>query len=327
MAENKSKLYNFFFADGFRIAVNIIILLGLIFFGTVVYKTYSRKRSNFKLLFIIMLNVMISTILSSLGYIFNWKVDNGSEKKVLLFNDGVTCIIQSFLLNFFQTSRESFLTLLTFIVFLYFKNQTFDLNKVKNLYKIAIYLFCYGIPLIASIIYMSIGAFGESHLFCFTKLENNSPVPITAIIHYIYLILLVLLNIIFTLYITIKDSCTKNNYQNDAWLEEEEKEEKKCCCLKCLNPLLLKIIFYPIAQLVCLSLPFAYRFIAFFFKKNPSLEVWAGLAAVLNSLSIVIYTFIFMFSNNLLPCCKIDNEKIRFNSCDELEYNISKESD
>lgn len=34
-----------------------------------------------------------------------------------------------------------------------------------------------------------------------------------------------------------------------------------------------------------------------------------------------------MFSNNLLPCCKIDNEKIRFNSCDELEYNIAKESD
>ena len=41
MSENNSKLYNLFFADGYRFTV--IIILGIIFLGIVLYLSLSRK--------------------------------------------------------------------------------------------------------------------------------------------------------------------------------------------------------------------------------------------------------------------------------------------
>ena len=112
--EHHSKFWKYFFSDGYRIAINVFTSIGIILFIIVMYLTYSRKKeSNFKLIFIIMINVMISGILSPFGYLLNWKVENENTKqKELLFgdSDGALCQTQSFILAFFQSSRETFVT-------------------------------------------------------------------------------------------------------------------------------------------------------------------------------------------------------------------------
>ena len=161
-----SDIYQFFFADKYRIIVNIILFLAIISFGMLIYLIYSRKNSSFNIIFKIMLNVLISALLSGIGYLFNWK---NYEKKNLIFENGIMCTIQSVTLGLFQTSRESFLVVLSFLIFLNYKNPNFNIDKKKILITIMIYLFGYGIPLIANIIYISIGGYGKSHLFCFTN--------------------------------------------------------------------------------------------------------------------------------------------------------------
>ena len=53
----------------------------------------------------------------------------------------------------------------------FFSAPQFSISKISFI-EIVTYLFGYGIPLIANIIYISIGGYGKSHLFCFTK-END----------------------------------------------------------------------------------------------------------------------------------------------------------
>lgn len=295
MSENNSKLYNFFFADGYRIAVLIIIILGIIFFGIVLYLAFSRKRSNFNLIFILMLNVMISSIISITGYLIEWKIGEDNNK-VLLFDSNFICVMQSTVLAIFQSSRESFLTLMTFLIVLNYLNEKIDLDSDKKKYKIIIFSYCYGVPVIANIIYISIGAYGENHLFCYVKLNQKGSV--CGSIHFFYLFFLLVINSIFTLFLLIHDSCVKKPIENDIWLEEKT----------CLNPLLKKIIFYPIAQVFSLGVPIYYRY-GTFISKDKNIYLMAGIAAVSNSFSSFIYTFIFMVSNNLLLCSKKEDKK------------------
>ena len=200
MSENNSKLYNFFFADGYRFAVIIIIILGIIFLGTVLYLVLSRKKSSFNLIFILMLNVMISSILSISGYLFNWKIGEYPNKK-LLFDNEFLCVMESTVLAIFQSSRESCLTLLTFLILLNYLNEKIDLDKGQKMFEIIMFLYCYGVPFIANIVYISIGAFGENHLFCFVKLNNLG--SICGSVHFFYLFVLLILNSVFTLFILI----------------------------------------------------------------------------------------------------------------------------
>ena len=171
-----SDIFQFFFSDNYRIIVNIILFLAIISFGIFIYLVCSRKNSSFNIIFKIKLNVMISALLSGIGYIFNWKIgknDKGENEEKLIFEDEIMCTIQSVFFGLFQTSRESFLASLSFLIFLNYRNPNINLDKKKILITIMIYLFGYGIPLIANIIYISIGGYGESHLFCFTKEDNN----------------------------------------------------------------------------------------------------------------------------------------------------------
>jgi hypothetical protein len=248
-----------------------------------------------------MLNVLISALLSGIGYLFNCK---NYEKKNLIFGEGTMCTIQSVTLGLFQTSRESFLVVLSFLIFLNYKNPNFNIDKKKILITIMIYLFGYGIPLIANIIYISIGGYGKSHLFCFTK-ENDdksdSNGDIIGIIHYIYIIILVILNFYFTFYIISHEVCCKNKEENDLWEDEDN---------SCFNPLLKRLIFYPFAQIISLSGPVYYRIMSIS-KMSGDLKDAAGICAILNSFSSFIHTFIFALSNNIINCKK--NEEIKEN--------------
>ena len=198
------------------------------------------------------------------------------------------------ILAIFQSSRESCLTLLTFLILINYLNEKIDLDNKKKFYKIIIFLYSYGIPVIANIIYISIGAYGENHLFCYVKLNDKG--AICGSIHFFYLFALLILNSIFTLFILIHDSCIRKSNENEIWLEEKT----------CINPLLKKIIFYPIAQVFSLGVPIIYRY-GSFISKSDTIYKMAGIAAVSNSFSSFIYTLIFMASNNLLFCCKKDN--------------------
>ena len=307
--EHHSKFWKYFFSDGYRIAINIFTSIGIILFIIVMYLTYSRKKeSNFKLIFIIMINVMISGILSPLGYLLNWKVENENTKqKELLFgdSDGALCQIQSFILAFFQSSRETFVTFLTFIVFVnYFKSK--NLNVDKLVYKVIVQAIGYGIPLIANFTYSLIGAFGESHLFCFTKLDTSGVTSICGTIHFTYIFVLLLLSLFFILYIIIKDLCCKTY---DPWTDDDNGDEKQ---KGCMNSELIKIIFYPIAQIFSMSYIFYYRFRDYFINEVKNSNTVAGTAAVINAISSIIYTLIFIFSNNIFACHKkrLTNEEI-----------------
>ena len=181
MSEKHSKLYYFFLADYGRITVNILVSIGFILFIIVLYKAFSKKASDFKLLFIVMINIMICALLSIIGYIFNWKIKDENDHRVLLFGDenDFLCRIQSIFLNYFQTARESLLTSLTIIVF--FTYNEHDVEKTK--YKILIFLFCYGIPLTSNIICFIFDGFTENDLFCFTRLKGFRKA--FGIIHYL----------------------------------------------------------------------------------------------------------------------------------------------
>ena len=294
-------VYEFFFADGYRITVNIILFLAIISFGIFIYLVCSKKNSSFNIIFKIMINVMISALLSGIGYILNWKKKNDNN---LIFGEETICHVQSVFLGLFQTSRESFLASLSFLIFLNYKNPNINIDKNKKFIEIVTYLFGYGIPLIANIIYISIGGYGKSHLFCFTK-ENDdksdSNGDLIGIIHYIYIIILVILNFYFTFYIISHEVCCKNKEENDLWEDEDN---------SCFNPLLKRLIFYPFAQIISLSGPVYYRIMSIS-KMSGDLKDAAGICAILNSFSSFIHTFIFALSNNIINCKK--NEEIKEN--------------
>ena len=144
-------------------------------------------------------------------------------------------------------------------------------------------------------------------MFCFT--DNK----IINIIHYTYIIILVILNFYFTFYIISHEVCCKNKEENDAWEEEEN--------TSCFNPLLNRLIYYPFAQIISLSGPIYYRIyrmksISPKKEEDNSLIDAAGICAILNCFSTFLHTFIFALSNNLLNCNKneesIENQKPLF---------------
>ena len=297
--------YEFFFADGYRLTVNIILFFAIISFGIFIYLVCSKKNSSFNIIFKIMLNVMISALLSGIGYIFNWKKKNSED---LIFGEGPICPIQSIFLGLFQTSRESFLISLSFLIFLNYKNPNINIDKNKKFIEIVIYLFGYGIPFIANIIYIIIEGYGKSDLFCFTikKKDNydNDIGKYISIIHYTYIIILVILNFCFTFYIISHEVCCKNNEENDLWGEEDN--------ISCFNPLLNRLIYYPLGQIISLSGPLYYRIMSISDMSKDMIDP-AGICAILNCFSSFIHTFIFALSNNLLSCKKKEEEKEKEN--------------
>lgn len=316
MAENK--IWNYFFCDGYKIAINLFTTIGIILFIIVIYKTIINKRSsNFKLLFIIMINVMISGILSPLGYLLNWKVKkDNSEEKELLFgkSEGFLCQTQSFILAFFQSTRETFVTLLLSIVFIKYLSSK-DLNTDKIFIKFLVIIMGYGIPFIANLTYSLIGAFGESHLFCFTNLNTSGVTSICGTIHFTYILILLILSIFMSLYILIKECCFKSY---DPWTDNDNNSDQKCC----MNSELMKIMFYPIAQFFSMFLIFYYRFRDYFLNNIKDDKYFiSGTCAVINAISSIIYTIIFIFSNNIFGCLnrkKITNKDIENKVTGEL---------
>ena len=303
-----SEIYQFFFAGGYRITVNIILFLSIISFGIFIYLVCSKKNSSFNIIFRIMLNVLISALLSGIGYLFNWKKNEGIDEINLIFENDFVCKMQSITLGLFQTSRESFLVSLSFLIFLNYKNPNINIDKNKKFIEIVIYLFGYGIPFISNIIYIIIEGYGKSDLFCFTiKKKNDNDNDIgnyISIIHYTYIIILVILNFCFTFYIISHEVCCKNNEENDLWGEEDN--------ISCFNPLLNRLIYYPLGQIISLSGPLYYRIMSISDMSKDMIDP-AGICSILNCFSSFIHTFIFALSNNLLSCKKKEEEKEKEN--------------
>ena len=310
---SNSKLYYFFLADGYKITINVLIFFELLFFIIIIWKTVSKKKSSFNLLFLLMINSIISGILSAIGYLLNWKVKvDDSDDKVLLFGDGFLCQTQSFMIAYFQSTRETFCSLITIIVFMSYKIKNFDIQNMRPLYKFYILLIGNGIPLIANITYSIVGMFGESHLFCFTKKDVNKTVSICGTIHFTYIVILILLSFFFILHIIIKDCKNRKN----VWTNLDETNKKKCFS----DPQLKKIIFYPFAQILSNSFIFYHRFKDFLFEDENAHNnnMRSGPAAVVNTVSSLLYIIIFILSNDIF-CSDEENE----NKLDEKNNDIS----
>ena len=231
-----------------------------------------------------MIQAIICALLSIIGYIFNWKVKDGNDIRVLIFGKAL-CKLQSIFLNYFQKTRESLLTSLTIIVFLQYKEH----NVEKMIYKILIYCFCYGIPSISNIICFICDGFTENDLFCFTRVKGFRKV--FGIIHYLYLIALALCNLTLVFIIVYMDY--KHGKTFEDWLDDEK--GSKCCCIF-IDPLLNKIIPYPFAQFAALTFPIIYRV----GDKAGSSVKWAKIATKGNSSTAVIYTLIFFYFNKIV---------------------------
>ena len=333
MTEDHSKLYYFFLADECRITINFLVFIGFILFIIVLYKAFNKKKLNFNLLFIVMINVMVCALLSIIGYIFNWKIKDEHGDRVLLFGKAL-CKTQSFFLNYFQTTRESLLTYLTIVVFLKYKK--YEVETIK--YIILMILFCYGIPSISNIISFIFDGFTENDLFCFTKVEGFGKT--FGKIHYIYLSILTLINLTLVISIFLMDC--KEGKKLENWLDDDssniadeledsanfennrEEIEKtkfsKCCKCIYIDPLLKKIIPYPIAQAIALTFPIIYRV----GNKAGNSVKWAKTAAIGNSSSAVLYTLIFFYFNKMvLDKENKDNKKNNINVNKEMEKLIN----
>ena len=66
-----------------------------------------------------------------------------------------------------------------------------------------------------------------------------------------------------------------------------------------MNPMLKKIIFFPIAQIITMSLPVVYRFKSFISHDHSGADAIAGPAAVVNSVSSILYILVFAISNGI----------------------------
>ena len=308
MGEEHTDLYYFFFADFCRITINIIVFFGLILFIFVLYKAFSNKDSKFTFIFIIMINVMICSILSILGYIFNWKVVK-NEGRELLFKDDLyfLCQFQSILLTYFQTVRESLLTSLTIIVIFDYLGK-----NIKKIFKILLFIFCYGIPFISNIICFCLDGFGETDLFCFT--DSNNFGRSFGILHFGYIFLLILSNIILCIIILIMDY--KQGKSNKVWLNLDNSQNKESGCN--ISPEVRKIAFYPVAQIICLFFPITYR-IGNNSKAVEENILLAQITAIGNSLSSILYALIFIITNKKIFWKKKEMNNLIINESNEKQ--------
>ena len=295
----KSDFYNFFLADGYRITILILTVLGTLIVSLVIIKTLvikKKQKNKFKLVFIVMINVMITAILEAVSYSINWVI-----KKRLLFDNEFSCQTQAFLLTFFQSSREIFVTLISIITFISFKlGDDFNIDDNKQSL-IVTFLIGYLIPLIESLIYLLTKGYGISHSYCFTKvgefyeIDDNKikSSEICGAIHFSILISLILISTFFISYLIIDTACrNKNNNDFDLWLNEDNKKY-------CIHPMLKKIIFFPITQFFIMSVQFIYRFINYIERNDRRAVNLARPAAVVNSSSSIIYALIFAISNGI----------------------------
>lgn len=310
-----SYLKYFFFADGYRTTIMVLLIFGLIFFLSIIYVTW-KAHLRFSLIFIVMINAMISGIISPLGYFFNWVIDdpNDSSKRVLLFgeSDGFWCQFQAFTLATFQCSRESFVTLIMVISFLKVRFPDMNISSTKiNI--IVVLFFGYVIPASEVLIFMKLHVWGQSHLFCFTGMvtgEYRDNIVTCGLIHFLYIVVLIIISNLFILDILIRVNRMRKNYID----RNSDPDAGTNGCI-CCDPLLKKLIFYPLAQIVSMSLPITYRILDWFVKgehPNPS-----GPAAIMNAISSFIYTAIFFFSNNYL-------RQVETNKYDDDEEEIDK---
>ena len=312
-----STLYNFFFVDISRALIIIFIIIGTILFLAVLGITLSLRKKNknkFKLVYIIMINVMITAILEPISYLLNWV---NTERNLLFGNqDGFFCQAQAFSLTFFQSSREIFVTLISIITFISFKFSDVINIDESNISLILVFLFGYLIPFIESMIYLLKKGFGRSHCYCFTKIEGSPEEKefseLIGTIHFSFVVALIIVSIFFISYLIIATTNFCNKVQEeDLWIKKYDKKY-------CINPKLKKIIYFPIAQVITMSLPVIYRFKSFISHNQTGADDIAGPAAVVNSVSTILYTSVFAISNEIFTNFSHKMEKENLDVLDGL---------
>ena len=277
----------FFFEDGYRAFIIILIIIAIILFLFVIVKSFSKPR-KFKLMYFVMLNVIFTAIINSVGFLFNWVI-NG--KLIFEGEYNFACQAQSFILFFFHTARESFVTLISVVSFISFKFDEQFNNDKNKLGLLMASLVGYLIPIIVNIVYPIIGAYGQGHYFCFVN--NSHPTSkICGLIHTIYVILLVLVSIILISYLVIKTANCNKEQNNNSWTDDDVEKH-------CMNPNLKKIIFFPIAQLCFNVVLLSYRMKNLAFKTENDDGGLERAAAALSSLSSISYSIIFAITNGI----------------------------
>ena len=294
MVEEHSSLFNFFFYDYCRIIINVLVFFGLIIFIVILYKAISNKekKSEFKILFVILVHAMICTLLSVVGYLFNWKIEINNESK-LLFESRFLCRIQSIFLIHFLTARENLLLYLTIIVLLYCLEKEIQKEKI---FQWGFLILCYVIPILSCISCLIFGGYGEQELICLNN--DNDFGTIFGFIHFIYLLIIIIANIILVVIIYFKDNEPENT--NEVWLKQKDDLTIE------VQDNFKKIKYYPIGQFASLIFAIVYR-IGNISTKLGSSIVFAQIVAIGNSIASLTYALIFIITNRESGKGTIDN--------------------
>ena len=231
---------------------------------------------------------MICTLLSNIGYLFNWKIEINNESK-LLFESCVLCRLQSIFLIYFLTTRECLLTCLAIIVLLSVLKKD-DLLESK-IFERCIYIFCYGVTFISNLVCFILGGYGEQELICLTN--NWGFGNIYGIIHFTFLFLILIINSSLVIYIYYRIYCKTPKHQKPKkeWYEDENDGLKIQG-----DENFGKIAWYPIGQAVCIITAIVYR-TGGLLNAFDSNILWAQITAIANSLASMIYALIFIITN------------------------------
>lgn len=342
MNNNKMDFKNFFFADTYRIIIIIILILSLILDILIILLISSLKeKAQISMIFICILNSMFCGFLSGLGYIFNWVIIDPQNQTHLLFghSGSFLCLFQSFMIGFFQESREIFATLITVIFFLksceiYFSTST------KNI--VILFLIAYLLPLVNTILILLFGGFGTSDHFCFFK--KNAESKIFGKIHTLLFLcvpigislLLMLLLVCYTCNLkkenqkkikkykkvkseSNKDEMNENKDKNESSDFGDSNEAYDKTDFSSRGTSFLNVILFPIGQILFNIVPIIYRLNLLFPGKEGNYEL-GGVASVLNTAPALVYTIIFAINSGVL---RMMNFRIRMMRGDSLSEEVN----
>lgn len=275
----KSTLNYFFFADGFRISIHIILIISIIL-NLFVLKSLSIMNQKFSLIFIILINVIICSSMHGIAYIIDWIPQDNKE---LLFGPDFICNLQSFFICFFIEARESFATSITIIMFL---NEWLHTKIKRSCITLSIsMLIGYLFPFILNIFFYINGGYGKSHLYCLTNYEKEGNHSL--IFHFLYIIIFHIISIVLSAILFIY-AFIRNRQEREATLWQ----------------LIKKIILFPLAQIIFIALPNIYEILIMIYGSEQEnlqnfLVYLAGISAVICTFPAIGYTLIFALSNNL----------------------------
>lgn len=271
----------------------IIFIFAVIAFivggGIIVLSFFTKNKISYT--FALILNLIFSAMIHTIGYTLNWVYDTKSGSLVSYFSSSL-CEAQSFTLIASSMSEELWVTIVTIESYLLTSSSQGEGEGTATIKWKKILLLClltYLFPAIVTYVYFHFDLLGKNHLNCWIKSEEkmylwglilycHKWVNIVLVIYFSFLMLRTLLSI------TIKD--------------EKEKESAK--------KYLITILIFPTIQLIGGIIPTIYT-ILIGFEINIDNNFFGVATLLCGAIQGVLFPIVYLSFTNvrqgLLFCC------------------------